>query len=215
MMRTHALATGLVALACAASAASGQSPRALLAGDSVQADRLNPGDVVRITVWRKPEISGDYSITQEGVLADPFYMDVRIAGVPLSSVVERIRAHVARYETDPRVLIQPLYHIAISGEVRQPKLYQLPPGTTVAQAVLVAGGLTERARADQVVLRRAQQRIKVDLTTEADGLGRMAVRSGDEIVAPRRGSGLRDFVVPASSVLAAALAAVNIWLRVR
>jgi polysaccharide biosynthesis/export protein len=208
---------GIPAAAQDATAPGGTTPRATSPGGA-EPDRielLRPGDAVRITVWRKPEISGEYLIAADGAIADPFYMDVAVASLPLAELVDRIRAHVSRYETAPRVLVEPLYRIAISGEVRQPNLYSLPPSTTVEQAVLMAGGLTERARANRVLLVRDDRQIEVDLTRYAEGLAGTTVRSADQIVVPLRRSIVRDYVAPASSIIAASFSIISVWLRIR
>jgi protein involved in polysaccharide export with SLBB domain len=200
--------------------ASGQSSstrveEAAAVARRVEAGVLNPGDAVRITVWRKPEISGEYLVTGDGVIANPFYMDVAVIGLPLAAVADRIRVHIEQFETAPRVLVEPLYRVAVSGEVRQPSLYSLSPETTVEQAVLVAGGVTERARSERIVLVRGEQQIDVDLTRHDGGLARIHVQSGDQIVVPRQRSIVRDYVAPASSIIAASFSIINVWLRVR
>jgi protein involved in polysaccharide export with SLBB domain len=183
------------------------------AGHADRPQLLRAGDAVRITVWRKPELSGEYLIGADGGIADPFYMDVAAAGLPLPELTDRIRAHVGRYETAPRVLVEPLYRIAISGEVRQPGLYSMPPSTTVEQAVLIAGGLTERARANRVLLVRDDTQMEVDLTRHAEVFAGTTVRSADQIVIPRRASILRDYVAPASSIIAASFSIISVLLR--
>jgi protein involved in polysaccharide export with SLBB domain len=223
MMRHLILSGALAVLAGVSNPAAAQNtggrdgailpstPRSALQAD--RAELLRPGDAVRITVWRKPELSGEYLIAADGAIADPFYMDVAAAGLPLPELVDRIRAHVGRYETAPRVLVEPLYRIAVSGEVRQPGLYSMPLSTTVEQAVLMAGGLTERARANRILLVRDDRQMEVDLTRHAEGLGGTTVRSADQIVVPRRASILRDYVAPASSVIAASFSIISVLLR--
>lgn len=204
------LIAALTAAICAPLPVAAQSvaPPVIEASD---AEVLRPGDAVRISVWRKPEISGEYLITSDGVIANPFYMEVAVAGLPPAAVAERIRAHVAQFEIAPRVFVEPLYRIGISGEVRQPNVYSLAPETTVEQAVLIAGGMTERARADRVLLLRGEQRIELDLTRHAEGLSRTTVRSADQIVVPRRVSILREYIAPASSIIAASLSIISVW----
>jgi protein involved in polysaccharide export with SLBB domain len=208
---------GAPAAAQDATAPGGAIPRATPQGGAEpdRAELLRPGDAVRITVWRKPEISGEYLIAADGAIADPFYMDVTVAGLPLSALIDRIRAHVAYYETAPRVLVEPLYRIAISGEVRQPSLYSVPPSTTVEQAILMAGGLTERARATRILLVRDDGQIELDVTRHAEGFGGTTLRSADQVVVPRRASILRDYVAPASSVIAASFSIISVVLRAR
>src|SRR5215218_6153155 len=38
-----------------------------------EAVSLSPGDSVRITVWRKPEFSGDFIVAPDGTISHPLY----------------------------------------------------------------------------------------------------------------------------------------------
>jgi polysaccharide export outer membrane protein len=174
---------------------------------------LRAGDAVRITVWRKPELSGEFPISADGSIASPFYMDLRVAGTPLPTVTEQVRSFLALYETEPRVLVEPLLRVSVAGEVHDPSLYTLRPETTVAQAVMQAGGPTERGYTSRVILWRGGQELRVDLTRPELGIAGQPIRSGDQIVMPRRVSVLRDYIAPIGSVIGAAAAVTNIILR--
>ena len=41
---------------------------------------LRPGDMLRITVWRHPEMSGDFAVAPDSTLVHPLYQAVRVAG---------------------------------------------------------------------------------------------------------------------------------------
>jgi protein involved in polysaccharide export with SLBB domain len=174
---------------------------------------LSPGDAVRISVWRKPELSGDYIVTADGMIASPFYMDVHVTGIPLSSVAERVRLHVARFESEPRVLVEPLLRVSVSGEVRQPNLYSVSPETTIAQVVMQAGGPTSNAQLQRVVVWRSGQELHVDLTRPDIGLAGTPIQSRDQILVARRTSVLRDYIAPASSIIGAVAAITSAILR--
>jgi protein involved in polysaccharide export with SLBB domain len=182
-------------------------------GGRAAAVALRPGDAVRITVWRKPELSGDFAIAGDSTIASPFYMDLKVAGLPLPSAAERVRLHVARFETEPRVLVEPLLRVSVGGEVRQPSLYTLRPETTIAQAIMQAGGLTERGYLERVTLWRGGQELTVDLSRPDMGLAGSPILSGDQILVPRRVSIFRDYVAPMGSILGAAAAVANLILR--
>lgn len=164
---------------------------------------LSSGDVIRITVWRRPELSGEFPVTSSGALNHPLYREVRVAGVPLPTVEERLESFLARLESNPQFSIQPLFRVAVGGEVRQPNLYSLPAETTVAQAVALAGGLTERGRLDRVRLVRNGETVVVDLTGTGAELTDATVRSGDQILVDRRTSFFREVIAPVASVTAA------------
>jgi len=44
---------------------------------------LRPGDVLRITVWRHPEMSGEFVVAPDSTLVHPLYQVVKVAGAPL------------------------------------------------------------------------------------------------------------------------------------
>ena len=127
-------------------AVRGQSSAAATA---TSATTLNPGDVVRITVWRKPELSGDFVVARDGTLSHPLLREVHVTGIPVELVDARIREFLTTLEANPQFVIEPLLRVAVSGEVRTPNLYNLRPETSISQAVAVAGGTTERGRRDR------------------------------------------------------------------
>jgi protein involved in polysaccharide export with SLBB domain len=181
--------------------------------ESIAASSLNPGDQVRIVVWRQPEFSGDFTISATGMINHPLYREIQVTGIPLSTVEERVRAFLTRYVTNPQFVIQPLVRIVVAGEVRSPNIYSVPPETTIAQALALAGGPTDRGDLTKTKIVRDAQEIPVDLTRADSDVARLHIRSGDEILVTRKGSSFRDYVAPLFSGIAAAAALVNIFLR--
>src|SRR5436189_2755496 len=101
---------------------------------------LRPGDVLRINVWRHPELSGDFVVAPDSTLVDPVYQVVKVAGAPLAVVRERLRAVLSTYEQGVPFVLEPVFPVTVAGEVRQPNLYRLPGGATFAPAIAQAGG---------------------------------------------------------------------------
>ncbi len=199
--------TGLLAIAAATGApdAAAQTP--------VRASAtLEPGDLVRIIVWRSEELSGDFEIAADGTIRHPLYRSVTAAGVPLDMLEQRLRTLLSRFDAQPQFVIEPRLRVAISGEVREPNLFSLSPELSIAQAIALAGGPTERGRLDQVRLLRDGREIILDLTRPAS-YGAMRIRSGDQIVVPRRKDTFRDTVAPIAAVTGAAAAVLNVILR--
>jgi protein involved in polysaccharide export with SLBB domain len=174
---------------------------------------LRPGDAVQITVWRKPELSGEFVVAADGTLADPFYQEVRAGGLPLPDVTALVLAFVAQYEANPRIRVEPLFRVAVGGEVRQPNMYNLRAETTIAQAVMMAGGASERGRLDRVRLLRDDAVFVMDLTRPERGLAQSGIRSGDQIFVGRRNSLIREYVSPVSSVVGAAVSLIFVITR--
>jgi polysaccharide export outer membrane protein len=174
---------------------------------------LGPGDALRITVLRHPELSGEFAVTSDGTLLHPLYRDLYVAGVSLSEVDTMMRSVLARFEVTPEFVLDPLFQVAVSGEVRQPSLYALRPSTTIAQAVALAGGATERGRLDRVRLFRRGDEHVIDLSGANPGMGMQNIQSGDQILVVRRTQVFRDYIAPASSIVAALAGIFSIILR--
>jgi protein involved in polysaccharide export with SLBB domain len=174
---------------------------------------LNPGDAVRITVWRKPELSGDFTVGSDGALVHPLYRQVVVTGVPLATVEDRLRTFLRQFETNPELSVQPLIRVAIGGEVRRPDLFTLTPELTVAQAVAAAGGPSERALGNQGRLLRRGQEYRLDLTRPDTGYASQPIQAGDQILLPRKTSIFRDYIAPAGGLLSAAVSLIGILTR--
>jgi protein involved in polysaccharide export with SLBB domain len=174
---------------------------------------LRPGDVVRVTVWRNPELTGEFAIARDGTLAHPLYRDVVVGGLDVATVESRLRDLLSQLETNPRFVMEPLLRVSVGGEVRQPSLYTLPPETSIAEAVALAGGATERGRMDRIRLFRDGREHRVDLTAPVGGLAQAPVRSGDQIFVQRRVSIFREYIAPAGSITAALVSLISIAIR--
>lgn len=174
---------------------------------------LAPGDVVRIVVWRRPEFTGEYVVAPDSTITHPLLREVKVAGVPFGIVEERLRAFLTKFDANPAFVFSPLLHVFVGGEVRQPNLYTVPPGSTIAQVIAMAGGPTERGNLQKVTLTRHQQREEFDLIPADSPGATLEVRSGDQVVLDRRRSVFTDVIVPAASLVAAAAAIANIFLH--
>lgn len=175
--------------------------------------QLSPGDQIRIAVWRNTELSGDFTIGANGTITHPLYREVQVTGIPLAEVEDRLRTFLTRYTTNPQFVIQPLVKVIVGGEVRSPNVLSVPPETTVAQAVALAGGPTERGALDRVRLIREGQDITVDLSKADSQAASLQIRSGDQILVTRTSNFLRDYFGPTASAIAAVAAVVNIIRR--
>jgi polysaccharide export outer membrane protein len=170
---------------------------------------LQPGDVVQITVWQRDELSGEFTVTPDGSLSHPLYRQVRVTGIPASQVEERVRSFLSAYEANPQIVVQPMYKVAVAGAVMQPNIYNVPPGTTVGQVVIRAGGVVEGGNRDDVRLVRAGRETRLNLA-EAQAL-QMALQSGDQVLITAETPG-RGFVQTVLPILHAAMTVTNLVL---
>jgi polysaccharide export outer membrane protein len=198
----------LVALFCSSSAVSAQTSNHVTPAGSGVA--LAPGDVVRIAVWRNPELSGDFVVAPDGRLVHPLYREIALTGVPLTELEGRVREFLKRYDANPTFVLMPLLRVFVGGEVRNPAGYSVPPGTTAAQAVMMAGGPSDRANlADVRLVRDGKVRRLTGTITDPETLN-LDVKSGDQIVIGRERAILREYIGPISSFVAALATIINL-----
>ena len=171
---------------------------------------LRPGDLVRLAVFRQPELSGDFPVSAEGTLQHPLLSEVRVVGVSRAMIRERLREALARYARDPSFVFDFLYRVAVTGEVRLPNLFTLSPETTLGQAVASAGGITEFGRLDRVHLVRDGRDVVVNLQSPDPAVASMRIHSGDQIRVTRRANLLRDYVGPFAAIIGAVAALAGI-----
>ena len=126
-------------LACAfALVASGVGP--------AQADDfvLGPGDKVAVTIYKRPDISGEFRVQPGGDLSLPFLGALPVKGSTLAQARDAVAESLKRQASllDPRVNLELVEArpIFVSGEVRRPGSYPFQSGMTVAHALSQAGG---------------------------------------------------------------------------
>ncbi len=174
---------------------------------------LNPGDKLVIAVWRNAELSCECLVAGDGTVIHPLYREVTVTGVSLSVVEDRLRTFLSRYTQTPQFVIQPLVRIIIGGEIRTPDVYSVPPETTIAQAVAIAGGPTERGRLEKIKVIRDRQEINMDLSRPDSDATLLQIRSGDQVIVGRRGTTVREVIAPVASTVAAIASIVGLFIR--
>ncbi len=204
-------------LACIAIGMAGAAcgPRAHTATPSPLPDpspvlMIQPGDMVRVTVWRQPEMSGDFLVGNDSAIVHPLYQHVQVAGIPIDSARARLYAYLTHFDTDPQFVIEPLLRVGVGGEVRSPNLYSLPAGITISQSIAQAGGPTERGRLDRIRVLRGPREFFLDLSTTDTAAVSVPVQSGDRIFVTRKRDLLRQWIAPIASVAGAALAVIRL-----
>lgn len=203
----------LFALATVTGAATlaAQTPAPAAAGPMLQ-----PGDTIRIQVWRKPEFSGDFVVGADGTITHPLYRAVRVAGVPLQTAEANIRRFLSEYDQNPQFVMEPLISIAVSGEVSRPGVFAAQPRTTIAEAVARAGGTTQYAKRDRVRVFRSEggtrRELFLNLKDPNDQVAEAPIQSGDQIIVDRNKSFFKEVMVPVLSVIGS-LASVALLIK--
>ena len=178
----------------------------------VQEQVLRTGNVLRIQVWRQPEYSGDFVLGVEGRLVHPLYQEVQLEGLTLAQARTAIATFLADYLSGAQITVEPLYRVSVGGEVRQPAVYQVERGTTVAEAMALAGGPTAVARLDRVTLARGTDLYTLRLGEDVITAGQVPVVAGDQIFIERESqfSIWRDVIGPVGTLAALVLSSIRI-----
>lgn len=192
--------------------ATASPPPPQLTPTAEQELELRRGDRLRIEVWRNPEFSGDFKIGADGGLVHPLYKDVRVAGLTLPVARDRLTSFLGTYLQGVQLVVEPLSSVTISGEVREPNVYHLSRGTTIAEAIGHAGGPTASAQLDEVRLVRGGSEYQLSLSEELTTYGSVEVESGDQIYVDRESefSVIRDIIAPVSTLAVLVLTIIRI-----
>lgn len=149
-------------------------PAAMLAPWTTQ-----PGDQIRVSVWREPEISGDVFVQNDGTAIFPALGRIKVGGLTADSLnallINRFRDRIVNTPVDV-VLVRPL---PVFGSVRSPGVYPVDPTSTAIQLIARAGGTVGAEGLPRVQLLRFDGS-RLDLTVE-QSLGAFDLKSGDAI----------------------------------
>ncbi len=172
---------------------------------------LRPGDQLLISVWPNTELGGEFTVEESGFAYLPFLERVRVAGVSMSELRQRLRDGYALAVQNPVVSVTPLFRIGVMGEVRSPGQYFVRPTDQLFDVLGQAGGFGRDADTRDVRIVRAGQVVKLDAaraleTGDLLPLQAMTLRSGDIITVGRRGRfEVRDLFLIINTLLTTAV----------
>jgi polysaccharide export outer membrane protein len=171
----------------AAPGAAAQAP----AGNSYV---IGASDVITVTVFKEPTLSGSLLVRPDGMISVPLLGDVKASGKTPLQLADEIAVALKKYVQDPNVSIVLSQSnskiIYLIGEVGKPGPIGMTPGMTMLQAIATTGGLTEFANAKKIYILRTvdgrQQKIPVRYkqALQGDAALNLTLNPGDTIVVP-------------------------------
>lgn len=149
------------------------------------------GDRIYVSVEQVQAIGDTFVVNGERALEIPTIEDIPLRGVLRSELEPYLREQIGQYIRDPIVRARSFLRIAVMGEIGQPGFHLMPPQMPLSEALMSLGGPTNRADLTDIRVERADRKIVPGGTMEAalrEGttLGELGLRSGDEVVVPRR-----------------------------
>ena len=134
--------------------------------------RLGPEDVIEVFVWKEPDLSTTVVIRPDGRISLPLANELEASGRTAVQLQQEIAERLRQFISQPvvNVMVKQVNSLKISvlGEVRKPDVYRIKNRVTVLDAIAMAGGFTDLARPNRVIVLRKMpsglpQRIKVNI----------------------------------------------------
>jgi polysaccharide export outer membrane protein len=122
--------------------------------------KIGPQDMLRIDVWKEPEISRTIPVRPDGKISLPLLNDVQAAGLTSMQLAGLIREGLTKYITSPQVTVTVTEinsrRVYCTGEVQKPGALSLLPNMNALQAISSCGGFTQFARIKGIYILRVE-----------------------------------------------------------
>jgi polysaccharide export outer membrane protein len=187
-------AAGWLALGCAARTPSEPPP------DPVPMARapymVGASDVLRISVWKNPELSVDVPVRADGKISMPLLDDVQAEGLTSLELKEVVTRELEEYIAAPDVTVVVLQmnsrFVSVMGAVARTMRIPLTSELRVLEAIALAGGFTAFADKSNVRIVRpgddgAEVEYRFDYGSYIKGKApgtNIVLRPGDMVIVP-------------------------------
>ncbi len=165
---------------------------------------LMPGDILRVVVWREPDLSGDFQVDQDGTLVLPLLGKLQVTDRAWNIVKDDLMQDYLRDLRNPSIELTPFRSVYVLGEVNLPGRYNVhPTDDNLAGAVSLASGVTSDGDVTNMRIVRDGV-IILDGIAGEQRLSELGIRSGDQLFIGRRAWLDRNSTFLASAVLSLA-----------
>lgn len=153
---------------------------------------IGPADVLKVVVWKEPDLALDTTVRADGMITFPLLGDIEAAGMVPSKLAEGMAKRLEKFVEAPKVTVSVTQansaRFYVLGQVAKPGEFPLAGRSTVLQALALAGGLREFAKSESIVIVREDQTvIPVNYKRIAEGKDvsqNVQLTRGDTIVVP-------------------------------
>lgn len=170
---------------------------------------LQPGDKLKLTIWREPDMAGEFEVQPNGAVNFPKIGRIQVDGLAPDSLRKVILAAYSVSLRDAAIEVTPLRRVVVEGSVRNAGFQYADPTVTVRGALALAGGVTSEGNQKRIDLTRDGIETVIKLSG-APNLADSPAQSGDLIRVPERSWWARN-----TAVVASGLTAVAIYLATR
>jgi polysaccharide export outer membrane protein len=170
---------------------------------------LQPGDKLKLTIWREPDMTGEFEVQPNGAVNFPKIGRIQVDGLTTDSLRHVIHDAYAVSLRDAAIEVTPMRRVVVDGSVRNAGFFYADPTVTVRGALAMAGGVTPEGNRKRIELVRDGRETSINLSS-APSLADSPAQSGDQIRVPERSWMARN-----TAVVASGLTAVAIYLATR
>ena len=164
--------------------------------DVPDSGELGVDDVFEIRVHQHKDLSGEFTVTDEGTVNFPFVGEIAVRGMTCPEVERVLAAKLQEgYLENPSVLCgiteQNSRRIYVFGEIKKPGTLPYKSEMTIVEAVALAGGFTERANSNGTKLSRkihgTEIQVQVPMQEIVEGKSQnLKLLPGDIVYVPER-----------------------------
>lgn len=119
---------------------------------------IGPDDVLEVSYWKDTEHSAEVTVRPDGFISLPLINEVRASGLTPAALAQNIRTMASEFLQAPTVSVFVKRinsrKAFITGEVDKPGAYALTGPMTVLQLIAMAGGLTDFADREHIMVLR-------------------------------------------------------------
>jgi polysaccharide biosynthesis/export protein len=131
---------------------------------------IGVADVVRVAVWKDPNLSSDVVVRPDGTVTLPLVGEVVASGRTVRALQAEVEKRLSTFAKDTVVTVSVTevnsYHFTVTGNVEHPGLFTPRYFMTVSEGIALAGGPNRYADASSMVIVRTVRgralRIPVD-----------------------------------------------------
>ncbi len=156
---------------------------------------IGPDDVLHISIWKEPELSGQVVVRPDGKISLALLNDLQAAGTTPLKLGNDITEKLKQYVTDPRVTVTVLQmnsrRVFVMGQVQRAGAFPMLPNMTLMQLMSSAGGLSPYANMKKIYLLRNEngKPVKIPVNYKALVKGdapeqNIPLKPGDTLVIP-------------------------------
>ena len=156
---------------------------------------IGPGDLIRVSVWKNPELSADVPVRPDGNISVALLDDVQADGLTTEELKQVITTELNEFITNPDVTVVVLQtnskRVFVLGEVQRPGPILMAAELRVLDVISIAGGFGPFADKSEVrvlrVIEGVEREFRFDygafLAGDAAGTN-IVLQPGDAIVVP-------------------------------